>query len=87
MARPAPRRTSGRSRPTAAGRAIPPPARWRSRDAVSGSAAAPAGRVLDPFSGSGTTGLAAREQRCRFIGADLNPACHNLALRRLGLGR
>lgn len=43
------------------------------------------GTVLDPFSGSGTTGLAAREQRCRFIGIDLNPDCHDLALRRLGL--
>lgn len=46
----------------------------------------PGGTVLDPFSGSGTTGIAAREHRCRFIGIDLNPACHDLALRRLELG-
>jgi site-specific DNA-methyltransferase (adenine-specific) len=43
------------------------------------------GTVLDPFSGSGTTGMAAREQRCRFVGIDLNPACHEIALQRLGL--
>lgn len=45
----------------------------------------PGGTVLDPFSGSGTTGLAAREHRCRFIGIDLSPACHELALQRMGL--
>jgi len=45
----------------------------------------PGGTVLDPFSGSGTTGIAAREHRCRFIGIDLNPECHALALQRLGL--
>ncbi|WP_410631684.1 DNA-methyltransferase [Amycolatopsis sp. cmx-4-83] len=45
----------------------------------------PGGTVLDPFSGSGTTGIAAREHRCRFIGIDLNPDCHETALHRLGL--
>ncbi|NBH07737.1 site-specific DNA-methyltransferase [Amycolatopsis sp. SID8362] len=45
----------------------------------------PGGTVLDPFSGSGTTGLAAREHRCRYIGIDINPDSHALALRRLGL--
>ena len=45
----------------------------------------PGGTVLDPFSGSGTTGIAAREHRCRFIGIDLDPRCHELALQRLGL--
>ncbi|WP_284743923.1 DNA-methyltransferase [Amycolatopsis sp. RTGN1] len=45
----------------------------------------PGGTVLDPFSGSGTTGIAAREHRCRFIGIDLDPRCHDLALQRLGL--
>jgi DNA modification methylase len=45
----------------------------------------PGGTVLDPFSGSGTTGLAAREHHCRFIGIDLNSDCHALALQRLGL--
>lgn len=43
------------------------------------------GTVLDPFSGSGTTGIAAREHCCRFIGIDLDPGCHSLALERLGL--
>ncbi|WP_199786010.1 MULTISPECIES: DNA methyltransferase [Actinomycetes] len=46
----------------------------------------PGGTVLDPFSGSGTTGLAAREHRCRFIGIDLDPDSHRVAVRRLGLG-
>ncbi|MET9001902.1 site-specific DNA-methyltransferase [Amycolatopsis sp. NPDC004169] len=45
----------------------------------------PGGTVFDPFCGSGITGIAAREQRCRFIGIDLNPECHALALQRLGL--
>ncbi len=43
------------------------------------------GTVLDPFSGSGTTGLAAQEHRCRFIGIDLDLDSHRVALRRLGL--
>ncbi|RSN44971.1 site-specific DNA-methyltransferase [Amycolatopsis sp. WAC 04197] len=42
------------------------------------------GVVLDPFSGSGTTGLAALAQGCSFIGIDLDPECHALARRRLG---
>ncbi|WP_020661351.1 DNA-methyltransferase [Amycolatopsis benzoatilytica] len=45
----------------------------------------PGGTVLDPFSGTGTTGLAAREHRCRFIGIDLDPRCHEIARQRLGL--
>ncbi|MET9263840.1 site-specific DNA-methyltransferase [Amycolatopsis sp. NPDC004079] len=43
------------------------------------------GTVLDPFSGTGATGLAAREQRCRFVGIDADPRCHEIALTRLGL--
>jgi DNA modification methylase len=34
----------------------------------------PAGVVLDPFCGSGTTGVAALEMGHRFIGIDLDPA-------------
>ncbi len=41
------------------------------------------GVVLDPFCGSGTTGLAALEHGCSFIGIDLDPACRELAHRRL----
>ncbi|MGO1053654.1 DNA-methyltransferase [Crossiella sp. CA198] len=43
----------------------------------------PAGMVLDPFSGTGTTGLAARHLHRRYIGIDLNPAFHDIALGRL----
>lgn len=42
----------------------------------------PAGMVLDPFSGSGTTGAAALTLGRRFTGIDLNPAFHMLARRR-----
>jgi site-specific DNA-methyltransferase (cytosine-N4-specific) len=42
----------------------------------------PGGTVLDPFSGSGTTGEAARMLGRRYIGIDLNPAYHDLAIRR-----
>jgi len=45
----------------------------------------PGGVVLDPYSGSGTTGLAAARHGRRYVGIDLNPAYHDLALRtRLG---
>jgi DNA modification methylase len=44
-----------------------------------------AGTVLDPFSGSGTTGLAAQRTGRRYIGIDLNAEYHDLALKhRLG---
>jgi site-specific DNA-methyltransferase (cytosine-N4-specific) len=42
------------------------------------------GVVLDPFSGAGTTGLAARQLGRRYIGIDLNDDFHDIALRRLG---
>ncbi len=41
----------------------------------------PGGTVLDPFSGSGTTGLAAIRNGRRYVGIDLNPDYHDLALR------
>lgn len=41
----------------------------------------PGGTVLDPFSGSGTTGLAAQRTGRRYIGIDINPAYHDLALK------
>ncbi|CAM5360479.1 site-specific DNA-methyltransferase [Streptomyces viridochromogenes] len=43
------------------------------------------GSVLDPFSGAGTTGVAARQLGRRYTGIDLNSSYHDLAVRRLGL--
>ncbi|MFD8494851.1 DNA-methyltransferase [Amycolatopsis sp. NPDC059657] len=43
------------------------------------------GVVLDPFSGAGTTGLAARRLGRRYVGVDLEPEQHEIAVRRLGL--
>jgi DNA modification methylase len=43
----------------------------------------PGGMVLDPFSGTGTTGLAALALGRRFTGIDLNPAFAELAAGRL----
>jgi DNA modification methylase len=39
--------------------------------------------VLDPFCGSGTTGVAALELGHQFIGTDLDPAAIAIAKRRL----
>lgn len=41
----------------------------------------PAGTVLDPFSGSGTTGYAALRAGRRYVGIDLNPEYLELSLR------
>lgn len=41
------------------------------------------GTVLDPFSGSGTTGVAALTLGRRYIGVDLNESYHAIARRRL----
>lgn len=38
--------------------------------------------VLDPFNGSGTTGLAALEQQCRYIGIEREPFYLDLATKR-----
>lgn len=46
----------------------------------------PGGTVLDPFSGSGTTGAAARQFGRKYIGIDLNPAYHDLARERFAQG-
>jgi site-specific DNA-methyltransferase (cytosine-N4-specific) len=46
----------------------------------------PGGTVLDPFSGSGTTGAAARQLDRKYIGIDLNPAYHDLAKGRFAQG-
>ncbi|HEY9472295.1 MAG TPA: site-specific DNA-methyltransferase [Mycobacteriales bacterium] len=44
----------------------------------------PGGTVLDPFSGSGTTGMVARQTGRRYVGIDLRAEYHDLAIRRLG---
>jgi len=41
----------------------------------------PGGTVLDPYSGSGTTGLAATKHGRRYVGIDVNADYHDLALR------
>lgn len=46
----------------------------------------PDGVVLDPFSGAGTTGEACRRLGRRYIGIDLNPAYHDLAVKRYAQG-
>lgn len=46
----------------------------------------PGGTVLDPFSGSGTTGEAARMLGRKYVGVDLNPAYHDLAVKRFAQG-
>ncbi|MBL7496180.1 site-specific DNA-methyltransferase [Frankia sp. CNm7] len=43
----------------------------------------PYGTVLDPFSGTATTGLAARALNRPYVGIDLNPAFHDIAIARL----
>nr|WP_211260450.1 DNA methyltransferase [Amycolatopsis jejuensis] len=59
----------------------PPRSRFPRRCIAAGCP--PGGHVLDPFSGSGTTGVAARELGRRFTGIDTNPAYHDIARRRL----
>lgn len=45
--------------------------------------APPGGLVLDPFTGSGTTGMVALEQGRRFYGCELNPEYAEMARRRI----
>ena len=44
------------------------------------------GIILDPFLGSGTTALAAKELGRRFIGIEISPEYCQMAIRRLGQG-
>lgn len=46
----------------------------------------PGATVLDPFSGAGTTGEACRRLGRRYVGIDLNPAYHDLAVKRYAQG-
>lgn len=41
------------------------------------------GLVLDPFSGSATTGVAALEMGRKYVGLDLNPSYHEIGAKRL----
>jgi site-specific DNA-methyltransferase (adenine-specific) len=50
---------------------------------VVAASAAPGDLVLDPFSGSGTTGVAALRAGCRFLGIERDPAYVDLSARRL----
>lgn len=43
----------------------------------------PGGCVLDPFSGSGTTGMAALLEKCNFLGCELDEAYARIAERRI----
>lgn len=43
----------------------------------------PGGLVLDPFCGSGSTGVAALAEGFRFIGIDINPAYCEMARKRI----
>jgi DNA modification methylase len=43
----------------------------------------PGGTVLDPFSGAGTTALAAQQLGRNVVGIDINTAYHDIALRRM----
>lgn len=46
----------------------------------------PGGTVLDPFSGAGTTGLAALRFHRKYVGIDISAKFHDIALRRMGRG-
>ena len=43
----------------------------------------PGGVVLDPFMGSGSTGVAAMTERMRFVGIEMNPDYFEIACRRI----
>ncbi len=45
----------------------------------------PGGTCLDPFMGSGTTGIAARNEGLDFIGIELNKEYFEIAKKRIGL--
>jgi site-specific DNA-methyltransferase (adenine-specific) len=45
--------------------------------------ARPGALVLDPFMGSGTTGIAALRESCRFVGVELSPEYAEIARRRI----
>ncbi len=52
-------------------------------DRVVAAASSPGDLVLDPFAGSGTTGVAATRAGRRFLGVEMDPAYLSLASRRI----
>lgn len=66
---------------SAPGHPAPFPAALPRRCILAGSPAG--GLVLDPFSGGGSTGVAALATGRRYLGIDLNSAYHDIALRRM----
>jgi site-specific DNA-methyltransferase (adenine-specific) len=52
-------------------------------DRVVAASAQPGDLVLDPFCGSGTTGVSAVRAGCRFLGLERDPEYVELAARRL----
>jgi DNA modification methylase len=44
----------------------------------------PGGTVLDPFAGSGSTGVAALEEGFQFLGIEKEPEYYEIAKERLG---
>lgn len=47
----------------------------------------PGGTVLDPFAGSGTTGVACVRTGRKFVGVEKNAEYHAIATRRIGAER
>ena len=43
------------------------------------------GTVLDPFMGSGSTGIAAKEENYNFIGIELNKEYYDIAIARINI--
>lgn len=41
------------------------------------------GLVLDPFTGSGTTGIAALKEGCRFVGIEMDEVFQDIASKRI----
>ena len=54
---------------------------WLTKPAPCEHPEMPADTVLDPFSGSGTTGMVANQAGRKYVGIDLNPEYHDLALK------
>lgn len=64
-----------------AGHPCPKPLEWAVRQVEMLSETG--GTVLDPFAGSGTTGVACLQTGRRFIGVEIDPSYHAIAQRRL----